>query len=93
MKMLFFSSERAEVESVRHELTAAGVPCEIRENETAGGTPPNGSEAELWIQNDGDAHRAAMLCVELGLGYAKRPVAAAEAEEEGEECDSQFRAQ
>jgi len=27
--------------------------------------------AELWIQRDRDWHRALMLCVELGAGFAK----------------------
>jgi hypothetical protein len=91
MKMLFFSSERAEVESVRNELLAVGVPCEVRANGNAEGPSPNGSAIELWIQNDGDAHRAAMLCVELGLGFARRPLIVAQREKQSEECGSEFR--
>jgi hypothetical protein len=30
------------------------------------------AEEELWIQNDHDSHRALMLCVAHGLGFAKR---------------------
>jgi len=73
MKMLFFSSERAEVDLVRAELINAGIPCEVRENGTGDGFAPNSLDVELWIQNDGDGHRAALVCVERGMGFAKRP--------------------
>jgi hypothetical protein len=72
MKMLFFSSERAEVEQVRAGLLEAGVPCELRENGMNDAPVPIVAAVELWIQNDQDSHRAVMLCVELGVGFAKR---------------------
>jgi hypothetical protein len=77
MKMLFFSSDRAEVRQVSKEFTQAGIPCEIRNEVLVRG---NFREAELWIRNDGDCHRAFMLCVQLGIGFARRPVVAAEKE-------------
>ncbi len=73
MKMLFFSSDNTEVELVEKEFTQAGIACEVRN-----GTPPQKPkakpmDAELWIRNDGDCHRALMLCVHLGIGFSKRP--------------------
>jgi hypothetical protein len=85
MKMLFFSSEGREVEQVRAELLAAGIACEVRRN-SAGGGAPEGGDVELWIENDGDAHRAAMVCVERGVGFAKRPPVVGIPEEETQEC-------
>jgi hypothetical protein len=82
MKMLFFSSERAEAEIVCQELCAAGVPCEIRENQMEGLLSAGPPHAEVWIQNDADSHRAVLLCVELGVGFAKRPATIPLAEEE-----------
>ena len=72
MKMLFFSSERAEVESVRQEFVKAGISCEIRDSRAPKNMSTGSSDAELWIQNDQDCHRAFMLCVQLGVGFAKR---------------------
>jgi len=72
MKMMFFSAERTEAELVRTELLAADVACEVREKEMGDGLLPNVSDAEVWIQNDEDSHRAVMLCLELGVGFAKR---------------------
>jgi hypothetical protein len=72
MKMLFFSSEREELEEVRKKIIEAGIPCEVHEGDTTDGVLPHPCDAELWIQNDGDAYRALMLCVELGVGFARR---------------------
>jgi hypothetical protein len=84
--MLFFSSERAEVDLVRKELAEAGVPCEVRENGMGDGFLPNSPDLELWIENDEDAHRAALVCVENGVGFAKRPATVEVWEEEAQEC-------
>ena len=77
MKMLFFSSDNAEVQEVSHQFTQAGIPCEIRQGLARNG---HAVEAELWIQNDQDCHRAFMLCVEQGIGFAKRQGELAEIE-------------
>ncbi len=69
MKMLFFSADRAEVESVSNEFTQAGIACEVRKGSGPAGRP---TERELWIRDDGDCHRAFLLCVEHGIGFAKR---------------------
>ena len=72
MKMLFFSSDFTEVEHVSREFTQAGIPCEIHKHPiTKSGRK---LDSELWIQNDRDCHRALMLCVQLGIGFARRPV-------------------
>jgi hypothetical protein len=75
MKMLFFSSERSEVEQVRKECVEAGIPCEVRDPAAAAGSSPNSSDTELWIRNDTDSHRARMLCVHLRVGFGKRRLA------------------
>lgn len=75
MKMLFFSADGAEVRQVSREFTHAGIPCEVRNGKAVNGHPV---EAELWIRNDRDCHRAFMLCVQLGIGFAHRPAENAE---------------
>jgi len=70
--MLFFSSEKAEIEQVRKEFVDAGIACEIHENDAADASAPNPSDTELWIKNDGDSYRALLLCVKLGVGFAQR---------------------
>lgn len=72
MKMLFFSSDASEVERVGDEFVRAGIPCEIREGPALNGKAHRPPQAELWIRNDRDCHRAFMLCVHLGVGFAKR---------------------
>ena len=72
MKLLYFSSDAVEVERLSHELQEAGIPCEVRTGPVPQGVIPNSAYIELWIQNERDSHRATMLCVELGAGFAKR---------------------
>jgi hypothetical protein len=68
MKMLFFYSDDAEVKGVSEQFAHAGIPCEVRACRVRG----RSRESELWIQNDRDCHRAFLLCVQLGIGFAKR---------------------
>ncbi|SPE56966.1 hypothetical protein SBV1_260062 [Verrucomicrobia bacterium] len=75
MEMLFYATDRAEVETVREALVGVGIVCELRQAESVEGIVINGSDTELWVQNDADWHRALMVCVELGLGFSKRPQA------------------
>lgn len=75
MKMLFFSADNLEVEQVSEEFVHAGIPCEVRNGSTSDGVC---ADAELWIQDDRDCHRAFLLCVQLGIGFARRPVGAPE---------------
>lgn len=70
MKMLFFSADGQEVKSVSRQFAQAGIQCEVRNGKAINGHIP---EAELWIRNDRDCHRAFMLCVQLGIGFAHRP--------------------
>jgi hypothetical protein len=70
MKLLFFSPVDSEIAEVEHEFLNAGIPCEVRH---AYRSKNDYGEAELWIRNDRDSHRALMLCVQLGVGFAKRP--------------------
>ena len=69
MKIVFFSRDRFEVQRVRQELVDASIPCEVREGLVAKDDLP---APQLWIQEDGDLHRASMLCVEHKIGFAKR---------------------
>ena len=55
------------------EFTNAGIKCEIH-NGFRRDPKPASNEAELWIRNDGDCHRALMLCVQRNMGFARRPV-------------------
>lgn len=75
MKLLFFSSDDSEVLQLGKELVQAGIPCEVRcgGSGASGYSNGTGPDAELWIRNDKDSHRAFLLCVQLGAGFAKRP--------------------
>jgi hypothetical protein len=73
MKMLFFSSDLSEVNQANKEFLQAGIQSEIRTCPLPNGVAANASHAELWIRNDQDCHRAFMLCVQLGIGFARRP--------------------
>ena len=77
MKMLFFSADKTEVENVCREFAQAGIPSELRYGSGKSGAS---SDAELWIKNDRDCHRAFALCVQLGIGFAKRTSQLAELE-------------
>src|SRR5436190_7902322 len=73
MKMLFFSANRIEVETVSKAFSEAGIACQTRESGLGRALFPAPEEAELWIQHDADAYKALLLCVEQGIGFAKRP--------------------
>lgn len=73
MKMVFFSSDGAEIETVSQEFTQAGIACEIRKGLAPSRRQQKQPQAEVWIRNDKDCHRALMLCVQLGIGFSKRP--------------------
>jgi len=72
MKIVFFSRDRLEVQRVSQELVAASILCEVREGLIDSEDPPSLATPQLWIQEDGDLHRAFMLCVEHKIGFAKR---------------------
>jgi len=74
MKIIFFSRDRLEVQRVRQELVAASILCEIREGLVTSDGLPNPPAPQLWIQEDGDLHRAFMLCVEHKIGFAQREI-------------------
>jgi hypothetical protein len=72
MKMLFFSADQLEVEEVRQSFKEAGIQCLVRSGPSRRHGPYAVPEAELWIKDDSDCHRALLLCVQLGVGFAKR---------------------
>jgi hypothetical protein len=72
MKLLFFSADGSEVEQVRTDLIQAGIACEVRHSPVLEGIESNQAGVELWLQQDEDAHRAWMMCVELGIGFSRR---------------------
>jgi hypothetical protein len=72
MKLLFFSENKAEVKEVSNELKSAGIACEIRRHAKHRGGCCCG-ESEVWVQHDRDCHKALLLCVERGVGFARRP--------------------
>ena len=72
MKLLYFSPDDSEVAEVSKQFAEAGIPCEVRHSAVCRGNDPDSGCAELWIRNDKDSHRAMMLCVQLGVGFAKR---------------------
>jgi hypothetical protein len=73
MKMLFYSADLAEVQQACIEFSHAGIRSEVRHSPPG---PPRlrvAPCAELWIHDDRDCHRALMLCVQLGIGFSRRP--------------------
>ena len=72
MKLLFYSSERSEVEFLRQCLLEVCIDCEIHDSGLVKGLSLKPSEAELWILNDEDSYAAVLLCVEHNIGFAKR---------------------
>ncbi|HVV00203.1 MAG TPA: hypothetical protein VHH88_02505 [Verrucomicrobiae bacterium] len=88
MKLLFFSPDDTEVAEVKRQFIEAGIPCEVR-HALRRHSVAQYDEAELWICNDRDSHRALMLCVQLGVGFAKRPRGILEHWEDLEEREEQ----
>jgi len=72
MKLLYYSPDDLEIAEVSKQFTHAGIPCVVRHSAICRGEDPNHACAELWIRNDKDTHKAMMLCVQLGVGFAKR---------------------
>jgi hypothetical protein len=87
MKMLFFSSDVTEVQVVNQAIAQAGIPCLVRQGVQPKPLRRDPPEAELWIRNDKDSHRALMICVELGLGFSRRPVQTEPVEIESETAE------
>ncbi len=71
MKMVFFSSDRPEVQRLGQQLAEAGIPCEIRLGAGRNGVSRLFREAELWVKRDRDCSRAFLFCVTAGLGFAR----------------------
>jgi hypothetical protein len=74
VKLLFFSSDRSEVQVVWSALHGAGIQCEVRSGRVPKRICPSDGGMELWIEKDRDYHRASILCAELGVGFWKHPV-------------------
>jgi hypothetical protein len=72
MKLLYYSPDDLEIAEVSKQFAQAGIPCVVRHSAVCRGEEPNHACAELWIRNDKDTHKAMMLCVQLGVGFAKR---------------------
>ena len=72
MKMIFFSSDRVEVEALSRELSQAGIACEVRSGIELDESCDAVAETELWIIHDHECHSAFMFCVEREAGFAKR---------------------
>ncbi|MBZ5630602.1 MAG: DUF2007 domain-containing protein [Acidobacteriia bacterium] len=75
MKMVFFSANQLEVERLSTDLAAAGIPCQVLPGVVYKGSSAIPCEAELWVKNDADFHRAFLFCVEANAGFAKRRIA------------------
>ena len=83
MKLLFFSSDRSEVELVWSALLGAGIQCEVRSGPVAKRIRPKDGGTELWIERDRDYYKASMLCAQLGVGFWKPAVKPPQAETQG----------
>ncbi len=70
--MVFFSHDQPEVQRLATVLAEAGSPCDVRKEMEVQGAVVRLPEAELWIRNDQDSHRAFLLCVERNAGFARR---------------------
>lgn len=74
MKMLFFSSDGSEIELLHRELAHAGIPCRVCNASPQTHVSFDDPCAALWIENDEDSHKAATLCVRLGVGFDTREI-------------------
>lgn len=72
MKLLYYSPDDLEIAEVSKQFAQAGIPCVVRHSAVCRDEDSERACAELWIRNDKDAHKAMMLCVQLGVGFAKR---------------------
>lgn len=71
MKLLYYSPDDVEIAEVSKQFASAGISCVVRRSAVCRGEPTP-SCSELWIRHDKDTHKAIMLCVQLGVGFAKR---------------------
>ena len=83
MKLLFFSSDRSEVELVWSALLGAGIRSEVRRGLVAKCVRADEVGAELWIDKDRDYYDASLLCARLGVGFWRHPLKPPEVESEG----------
>jgi hypothetical protein len=65
MRMLFSSSDIAEIGRVGREFLEAGIPCGVRYDPPREGLCPAPAHAELWVQSETDFHRAVLLYLRL----------------------------
>jgi len=61
MKMLFSTTDRAEVKQVKKKLFDAGIRCEVRHNRVAQGVFGIPSFPELWVKDERDILKALKL--------------------------------
>ncbi len=73
MRMLFSSSDIAEIGRVGHEFAEAGIPCGVRYDPPREGTCPAPAHAELWVQSENDFYRAVLLYLRLAGDSNPRP--------------------
>lgn len=78
MRLVFFSSDRLEVERVSLALNVAKIPCEIRKGAMVRGKYSPLPETEIWIKRNADLSRAFLVCVEENLGFARRETGSAD---------------
>ena len=72
MKLLYYSPDDIEIAEVSKQFAQAGIPCVVRHSALCHDEQPDRACSELWIRNEKDTHKAMMLCVQLGVGFAKR---------------------
>ena len=70
MRMLFASSDVAEIEVLGKKLAEAGIPCSVRYEPAKEGMFASPAHGELCIQQDEDACRAATLFLQLSSAPA-----------------------
>ncbi len=71
MTRVMISRDRGQVESVKRELSRAGIQTEIRSNPLAAALRV--SRVELWVQNERDFTMASKICAELEARFVERP--------------------
>ena len=63
MKLLFSSSDDAQLERVSRRLTAAGIACHVQKESVEPGTEYLNSYPGLWVKNDADYRTACVIFV------------------------------
>lgn len=68
MRLLLFSADPRQVDGLAEALFSAGIQSEVRHAQVGEGQGTLIIGAQLWVRNDEDYHKAAIVCA----GFTRR---------------------